>query len=45
MNWPADETMDRQHTLRRTPLAQDTHLPPQHAQRDGEELDDIFSTQ
>lgn len=44
MNWPTDETMDRQHTFRRTPLAQDTLLPSQHTQQDGEELGDLFST-
>ena len=43
MNWPVDEIPDRLHTPRRTPLAQDTQLPPQRAHQDGEELDNLFS--
>lgn len=43
MNWPVDETPDRYRTPRRSPLVQDTQLPPQRPRRDGEELDNLFS--
>lgn len=43
MNWPADETADRLSTPKRTPLAQNTQLPPQRGYQDGEELDNLFS--
>lgn len=45
VNWPVDETPDRHQTPRRTPLFQDTQLPPQRGHREGEELDDLFSPQ
>ena len=41
LNWPTDETIDRQQIFRRTPLTQDTQPLPR--QRDGEELDNLFS--
>ena len=43
VNWPTDETLDRQQTFRRTPLTQDIQHLPQHSQQDGAELGDIFS--
>ena len=43
MNWPIDETSDRRHNLRRTPLAQDTQHPHLRVSQDGEELDNLFS--
>lgn len=43
LNWPVDEPIDRRHTFKRTPLAQDTQLPLHRTQQDGEELEDLLS--